>query len=268
VDQNIFSLRIGSFEVFMLVEHQGPGNPGILLDADPALVKQYIPTGSYTSGVNAFLLREGKRIVLFDTGFGGQAVESLASLGISPGDVNAVLITHLHGDHYSGLERDGKAFFSAADVYVAEKEKDFWVNTNTARKGGPGKSAAEVLAPYGNRVKTFHPGTLTKTETLLPGIGAVAAYGHTPGHTVFLVESGGEKLLITGDMIHVGDVQFPAPDISVSFDTDPAAARSSRRELLAWAEANSIPIGGMHLAFPAVGRVRAQNGGYTFIPLG
>ncbi|MDR1862930.1 MAG: MBL fold metallo-hydrolase [Treponema sp.] len=266
MNQNIFSCRIGSFEVFMLVEHQGPGNPGILLDADPALVKRYIPTGTYNSGVNAFLLRDGKRIILFDTGFGGQAMESMKGLNVLPKDITAVLITHLHGDHYSGLEKDGKAFFPAADVLVAEKERDFWVNTDTASRGGPGKSAADVLAPYGNRVKTFSPGTLAQPETLFPGVGAVAACGHTPGHTAFLIESGDEKLLITGDMIHVGDVQFPAPDISVSFDTDPAAARSSRRELLAWAAAGGAAIGGMHLAFPAVGRVKAEDGGYAFLP--
>jgi glyoxylase-like metal-dependent hydrolase (beta-lactamase superfamily II) len=249
----------------MLTEHQGPGNPDILLDADHALVQKYIPGGNFISGVNVFLVREGKRIVLFDTGFGRQIFDSMKTLGIEREEVSAVLITHLHGDHFMGLERDGKALFPAADVLLSEKERDSGIS---APPGGPGKSAAAVLAPYGGRVKTFTPGTLTKAEPLLPGIGAIAAYGHTAGHTVYLIESAGEKLLITGDMIHAGAIQFPAPDISVSFDTDPGAARVSRREILAWAAAGGIPLGGMHLAYPALGTVRAENGGYHFTPAG
>jgi glyoxylase-like metal-dependent hydrolase (beta-lactamase superfamily II) len=85
---------------------------------------------------------------------------------------------------------------------------------------------------------------------------------------MFLLESEGQKLLIWGDLIHVQDLQFPRPDISVSYDTDPAAAAAIRREVLEYAAVNHIPIAGMHLRSPAIGGVRSSGDGYRFIPAG
>jgi hypothetical protein len=84
---------------------------------------------------------------------------------------------------------------------------------------------------------------------------------------VFLLDSGGEKLLIWGDLMHVQDIQFPVPDVSVTYDTDPAAAAAVRKSILEYVVKNQIPIAGMHLVYPALGIVEADGSGYHFVPL-
>ncbi|MFP3040609.1 MBL fold metallo-hydrolase [Treponema primitia] len=261
-DSNIFSYRVGKIEVHMLVETRGPGNISILINPDRAALDRYIPGGGYTSEVNTFLIKTPDKILVVDTGFGGAILNSIKTLGFDPSQVDAVLLTHMHGDHIGGLQKDGKAVFPKAQVYLARQEKDFWI-----KPGAPtaGNSAAAALAPYGNRVETFLPGELGSTiADLIPGIKPIAAFGHTPGHTVFMVESEGKKLLIWGDLMHAQLIQFPLPDQSVSYDTDPVAAAAIRRRILAYVAQNNIPVAGMHLVYPAIGTVTAAGDGYRF----
>jgi glyoxylase-like metal-dependent hydrolase (beta-lactamase superfamily II) len=260
-DPQIFTSTVGSFEVNMLVENTGPGRPGILLGISPAQLEKYAPGGNFQSETNTFLIRGNGRVAVVDTGFGGAIFDHLKKLGVSPADVDTVLITHMHGDHIGGLQKDGRALFPNAKVYVAKQERDYWLGA----RNDPGARAA--LAPYGGRVETFLPGKFdADPPELLPGIRAVAAFGHTPGHTLFLLESGGRKFLIWGDLMHAEKIQFPLPSISVTYDTDPAAAAASRLEVLQYAARNNIPVGGMHLVYPAVGTVRADGEGYAFTP--
>jgi glyoxylase-like metal-dependent hydrolase (beta-lactamase superfamily II) len=259
-DTNVFSYRLGRFDVYTLVESRGPGRDSILIGAGPDVVKRYLGA-SFQSETNTFLIRTPDRTILVDTGFGTTLFESMKTLGISPDTIDAVLLTHLHGDHIGGLQRDGKPLFPNAKVYLARQERDYWTRTTINR------NAVSALAAYGANVETFLPGQLgSAMRELLPGITAIAAFGHTPGHTAFQLESEGKRLLIWGDLVHVEGIQFPLPDVSVSYDTDPAAAAAIRGKILAYAASNNIPIAGMHLLYPAIGSVRAQDGGYRFIP--
>jgi glyoxylase-like metal-dependent hydrolase (beta-lactamase superfamily II) len=255
-DPSFFTWKTGAFQVYMLVENRGQGRPSILIGASAAQLDLYFPNGTYPSETNTFLIRGPDRTVLIDTGYGGALFDALRQLRVDPAEVDAVLLTHLHGDHTGGLSRGGNALFPNARVYLARPEF-----------AGAQANTRQLLAPYGNRVETFDPSPLESGGTeLFPGIRAVAAFGHTPGHTVYLIESGGERLIIWGDLMHVQGIQFPLPDIAVSYDSDAAAARASRREILEYAARNRIPIGGMHLEYPALGMVEKAGESFRFIP--
>ncbi|MDR1351865.1 MAG: MBL fold metallo-hydrolase [Treponema sp.] len=259
-DTNIFTYRLGRFDVYTLVENRGPGRDSVLIGAGAEDIRRYLGS-SFQSETNTFLIRSPDRTVLVDTGFGTTLFESMKALGVDPAQIDAVLLTHMHGDHIGGLQKDGKPLFPNAKVYLARQERDYWTRTNINR------GAVNALAAYDGKVETFLPGELgAAIQELLPGIRAIAAFGHTPGHTVFQVESDGKRLLIWGDLMHVEGIQFPLPDISVTYDTDPQAAAAIRKRILAYAVSNGIPIAGMHLVYPAIGSVRAQDGGYRLIP--
>jgi glyoxylase-like metal-dependent hydrolase (beta-lactamase superfamily II) len=179
---------------------------------------------------------------------------------VEPGQIDTVLITHLHGDHFGGLQKDGAAVFPHAKVYLSARELNHFTKVQV------NDGAVAALAPYGANVVTFEPANLgTTLNEIIPGISPFAAYGHTPGHTGFLVANGNAQLLIAGDFLHVALVQFPNPGISATYDMDGQAAAATRRQIMEYAEQHKIPVGGMHIVYPAVGTVEADGTGFKFV---
>jgi glyoxylase-like metal-dependent hydrolase (beta-lactamase superfamily II) len=208
----IYLYKVGQFEVYMLVESESEGNTRIIPNADAALIRRYIPETGFKHSTNVFLIKTSGHNILVDTGFGRTIFDKIKTIGLEPAQIDTVLITHLHGDHIGGLQRDGKPVLPNAKIYLSEKEHTYFTKTQV------NQGAVAALSPYGSNVITFDPGAFGSAKEILPGISAVAAYGHTPGHTVYLVENGGAKLIIAGDFLHVALVQFPNPDISATYD--------------------------------------------------
>ena len=261
----IYSFRVGEFEIFMLVESQREGNAGILAGADEAILRRYIPASGFQHSANAFLIKAPGQNILIDsgTGAGGILLEKIRSSGITPENINAVLITHLHGDHFGSLQRDGRAVFPNARVYLSARELEYFTRTNV------NQGAVAALAPYraSSRLTAIEPGTFAAPVEVVPGVKAIAAYGHTPGHTIFQIESQGAKFLIIGDLLHIALVQFPVPEISATYDMDAAVSAQVRRQVLDYAARNRIPVGGMHIVYPAVGSVDVEGTGFRFTPM-
>ncbi|MDR3254627.1 MAG: MBL fold metallo-hydrolase [Synergistaceae bacterium] len=255
--QNTFKVRIGAFEVFLLSEGQSEGNASILIGADPSDVKKFIASG-YPSAVNAFAVRTPDGVLLFDAGFGRELFKNLRSVGIGPDDIASLFITHSHGDHIGGLVKDAAPSFPNAKVYIAASEFEW------------SQAVRDALAGYAE-VERITPGSLGDGGAeVLSGVRAIEAYGHTPGHTIFLVESGDERLLIWGDLTHAMAIQMPRPDVSVTYDFDPIKAAQTRQSVLKFACDEKLLVAGMHIAYPSIGVLEKDDenpGGYKFVPL-
>ena len=223
--------------------------------------------------VNAFLLHTPDRLVLIDAGCGGamgpglgRIAANLATMGVAPGDVDAVVATHLHPDHVGGLvDGDGRATFPNAELIVHAAEPRFWGDDGILAKASDQDRhfiglARATMQAYGNRMREITGGEV------LRGITAVPEPGHTPGHTGWMVASGGDSLLIWGDIVHMPGVQFARPRAGVGFDIDGAQAIATRQRIFDMAATDRLRIAGMHLDFPAFGHVARDGDGYRFLP--
>jgi glyoxylase-like metal-dependent hydrolase (beta-lactamase superfamily II) len=228
------------------------------------------------TSVTGYLINTGAKLVLVDTGaadkFGptlGKLQANLKAAGYQPEQVDEILITHMHGDHVGGLVVDGKVAFPNATVHAGKPDADFWLSEATLKNAPEGmrgfvKAAQDSLNPYVQANK-FAP--IAADGEIVPGIKAIAAHGHTPGHTIYVVESKGDKLVLWGDLMHVAAVQFPQPQVTIMFDTDSPAALVQRRKAYADAAKGHYLVGSAHLPFPGLGRLRADGKGYTWVPI-
>jgi len=257
---------VGKATVWAIADSTGDREAGVFPDADPEALAQYMPTGRVPSAVMVFLVKTGDETILIDTGMGAPSGErasrldeGLKQIGVAPEEITVVLITHMHGDHIGSLQKDGRPVFTNAKVYVNVREREHFTKTAV------NAAAVAALNAYGANVAAFDTlGLGPVYREILPGVRAIAAYGHTPGHTIFLIENGGAKFLIVGDLLHIAQVQFPRPDISATYDADGKVSAAIRRQVLDYAAKNKIPIGGMHIVYPGAGMVSAVGEGFSF----
>jgi glyoxylase-like metal-dependent hydrolase (beta-lactamase superfamily II) len=261
MNDNVATFSVGDCSVSVLAEKMRTGNKRILIGASAEALQKYLPDGTFPTEVNAFLVRTPDRNILIDAGLGADLFVNLKSLTVTAEQIHTILLTHTHGDHIGGLLQDDKKAFPNADLYLSEAEYDFVVN-------GDNKRSKDVLDAYKDKLKLFVPEKLgSKENNLFPEILAIEAYGHTPGHTAYLIQSKKSSLLIWGDLAHVMPIQMPHPEIAVTYDSDAKQATDSRIKILDYVLKNEIPIGGMHIIFPAVGTITAsRDSGYTFTP--
>jgi glyoxylase-like metal-dependent hydrolase (beta-lactamase superfamily II) len=234
-------------------------------------------TSPYEGMINAYLINLDGRLVLIDTGAGnlygkagGGLVQAIRAAGYAPEQISDIFITHLHEDHAGGLMWNGKPVFANATVHVSRRDADFWLdNRNQAGVNDLLKpffpAVQKVLAPYvaAGRLKPFDT-----QEELLPGLTPIGAPGHTPGHSAYLLQDGGEALLFWGDTVHMAAAQLPRPDIAIRYDWNVPMAVASRRRLFAMAADRRWLVAGAHISFPGIGHLR-RNGpdGYAFVPV-
>lgn len=230
------------------------------------------------SHVNALLVQTPERNVLIDAGSGdtfapstGRLITRLADAGLRPDDITDILVTHAHLDHVGGLIEPGtdRCAFPNATVHLAQAELDFWSSEPGLEASGvPEAMKAHVIqvanaafAAARPQLQLFDPGA---EPELLPGITAMPAPGHTPGHTHFQLESEGQRLLFVGDSIFFVPVLTTHPDWYVGFDTDLAEAAASRFATMQRAADERLRIAGSHLPFPAFGHLTSRGAGFDY----
>jgi glyoxylase-like metal-dependent hydrolase (beta-lactamase superfamily II) len=278
-----YRLQLGQFEVTALYDG-GTELPTKLLknvtqtELNHLLSRMFVGNPMMKTSVNAYLVNTGSHLVLIDAGATkafspslGNVVLNMKAAGYDPAQVDMVLITHMHPDHMGGLvDASGQPVFTKAQILVSQLDSNFWLSQKVA-DGAPTeakpffKIARDSAAPYqkSGQWKSFTEGSVP-----VPGIRAVKANGHTPGHTAYAVESEGQKLLIWGDLMHAHAAQFPKPGVSIEFDTDQKQAIATRRGIMKSVAASKSLVAGMHLPFPGIGHVRTEGkSSYRWIPI-
>ena len=192
-----------------------------------SLLNTLMPAGASPSAINVFLAMDSVDTILFDAGLGadkgGQLIEQMKKADVLPEKVTAVCLTHLHADHIGGLLLDGQAAFPNAKLYLSKEEFEAWSDHGVlAEKNGLWK---QVMQAYKGNIVTFSDG-----ERLFDGkVVAESAPGHTPGHTIFVVDS---TCLIVGDLLHAQDLQLEHPQFCARYDMDPEQATATRIRIL------------------------------------
>ena len=240
------------------------------------LSSQNLPTDYVDIPFTAFLVVSGENRFLIDTGFAdngppttGRLRTNLAAAGYKPEDINHVVLSHYHGDHINGLRaKDGSLVFPRAKVHVPAPEHAFWMDDarmNAAPPAAQGGFQA-VRRVLGNlpadQLVRFEPGA-----ELAPGITSSAAFGHTPGMSVFTIRSEGQSFMYVADVTNVPSLFARSPDWAVAFDMDADMARATRRRLFDQLVKDKTMMGGFHFPFPALGTLEMSGNGYQFKPL-
>ena len=277
---SFYRYKVGDFEVTVLNEgiarNATPQNMAVnktLPDVQKALGEAFLPTDHVINQFNVVVVNTGKNLVLLDAGFGdngaptvGALASNMQAAGIDPKNVDTILVSHFHGDHISGIRaKAGAANFPNAEIMVPSGEWKFWTDAGEELKSQPPWKAGfanvkRVFDPVAKNLKQYEQG-----KELVPGITAVDARGHSPGHTAFLVSSGNGKLLVTSDTVN-HQILIRNPEWSLWADMDQAMANASRRRILDMAATDKIQIAAYHLPFPSTGFISKRGDGYEFHP--
>ena len=263
--------KLGEFEVTTLLAGQRtfPGDPQgtFAMNVDKAEFEKvtkehFLPTDTAKFYFTPTVVNTGKELVLFDAGLGGDKPGILAALqsaGYSTDQIDVVVITHMHPDHIGGLMMGGKPTFPNARYVTGSKEYDFWSPKGADNRIG--KLMISNVNPLAEKMTFVKNG-----DAVVSGITAMEAFGHTPGHMCYRIDSKGQQVLLLADLANHYVWSLAYPDWEVRFDADKAAAAASRRKLLGMAAADRLPIIGYHLPFPALGYVETRGSGFHYVP--
>jgi len=274
-----YRFTLGGFEITTLfdgaIQLDGP-HPIFGQDQSEEAVRElaeanFLPAGRMEIAFTPVLVNTGSALVLFDSGNppgrreagAARLVEALAAAGYTPEQVDVLAITHFHPDHIGGLMTDGAATYPNARYVTGETEYDFW--SRDEQLSGPTEGVATLTRA--NVVPLAEKITFLKDEgEVVPGIRGLTAFGHTPGHMAFHIESEGRRLLLWADTANHYVMSVQRPDWHVRFDMDKEAAAATRRRLFDMAAAERLPVTGYHMPFPAVGYIDSSGGGYRWVP--
>ena len=236
-----------------------------------ALLAAFLPSGPMRIEQNILLVNIDGALVLFDNGMGssqlfgpcaGRLLESLAGAGVAADEINALVLSHAHPDHCWGTMRDdGTPTFPSATIYMAEAELRFWEACTDPAMSDVVKGVAKHLAPVRERIRFFTDG-----QEFLPGLRAIAAPGHTPGHAIFTIASGEEQLCVLCDIAFHDPLSFAYPAAHSAYDQDQVQGAETRSRTLAWLADTRMRLISYHAPWPGIGHVARSGTAYRFVP--
>lgn len=277
-----YAVRVGEIDVLVVSDGVLPlPTETMATNADPAaraawFEDMFLPPDAFDWALNVLVVRSGEHVILVDAGLGGQFPgfpragqfpRRIAAAGIELGSVTDIVITHMHMDHVGGLLVDEvkRALRPDVRIHVCASEVEFWTSPDFSQTEMPAPvpevlrtTAAQFAADYADRLCLF-----AETAEIAPGVVARRTGGHTPGHAVVHVASGGERLTFAGDAIF--PVGFDHPDWQNGFEHDPEKSVEVRMELLRDAARTGELFVATHLPFPSVGRIAAQGEAFRWV---
>lgn len=276
-----YFMRLGDMQIISLSDGTAPQDlMKLLTNTKPgeveAISKANYQSTTFECSVNAYLVKTAGKLILIDAGtsnvYGpglGHLTQNLLKAGYRPDQIDAILLTHIHMDHIGGIIDGESLIFPNATIYISKKEADFWLdgqNKNKVVQSQTGffDGAQLKLSPIKKlgKLRTFEFG-----KELFPGIMPIAAVGHTPGHTFYVVESKGEKIVFVGDILVSLPVQFKSPNIASIYDFDSQQAIHTRTNALHSAATGGYWLAISHASFPGIGHVASDGETFRWIPI-
>jgi glyoxylase-like metal-dependent hydrolase (beta-lactamase superfamily II) len=275
--------KVGEFEVTVVSDGPltlGPPSADVFKgltkeEMTQVLANSFLPTANIELEQNTLVVNTGKNLVLFDTGTGktikafgpnaGRLLGNLKAAGIDPKDIDVIALTHAHPDHCFGLMTEsGKRNFPKAQIYITQSDLEFW----TDEKNAPNDmfkmfiaGARKNLLPNRDRIVFVKDG-----QEIVPGIQAIYAPGHTVGHTIFMITSGGQTLCNTADIAHHHVISLEKPKLEFAFDTDGKQGVASRLKTFDMLASTRTQIVAYHFPWPGIGYVGKQGDAYHYYP--
>lgn len=278
-DPGFHRFQFGDFEITTLSDGRRAGEAPektYAIDQNPKdvaalLEENLLPADRFVNSFTPVLINTGKELVLFDTGMGpgareagqGKLISALEASGYKSDDVSLVVLSHFHPDHIGGLMEGGKPAFANARYAAGQREFDFW--TDPARLDSPAKGVAQMVEknvkPLAEKMTFIDDG-----KDIVSGIHAVGAYGHTPGHLAFRIESDGKSLMLISDTANHSVITLQRPDWHVSFDADKEMAAETRKRIFDMIATDRLPFIGYHMPFPSLAYLKRDGEGYRYVP--
>jgi len=283
LDKGFFKFKVGSLEVTQLYDGtwEKAHDPSFIKNASVDETKAALKAGGLTDTYvpipfTVTVVKMKDKYVMFDAGTGGQAAPTagligkkdlMKAAGIDPAKISTIVV-HFHPDHIFGLmAKDTNAqTFPNAEIMMPSVEYKYWTDpgvfaTLAEPRHGLAKRIQATLPTWKN-IKQIEAG-----KDVLPGVRSVASYGHTPGHTSYLVTSGGKQLMVLADVSNVPALFCKNPDWQAGFDQDGNVAQATRHKMYDRVVAEKLTVTGYHFGMPGAGTISKDGKGYAFVPV-
>ena len=283
LDKGFVKFKVGDIEVTQIYDGvwQKAHDPGFVKNASLDDVKGALKAANVTDAYvpitfTVTVIKSKGKTLMFDSSTGGQLAptaglmmaKNMYKAGIDPLKISTIAVTHFHADHISGMisKETNSRVFPDADIVVPSVEYKYWTDPALIQKlpegARPNAQRIQATFPKWKNMRQIEDGA-----EVIPGVRAVAMYGHTPGHTGYIVSSGKKQLIVSSDITNIPALFVRNPGWHAVFDTDPQQAEATRRKVFDRAIADKAMINGYHWGLPGVGRIKKDGNSYAFVPL-